>query len=292
MFRTSPTMMRPLSCFPHACGDVPCNESRVRYRDVFSPRMWGCSSQHHGSQPQQGVFPTHVGMFLVWIFPRSKSVRFPHACGDVPLARRVPTVMDVFSPRMWGCSEPILTISRALTVFPTHVGMFRWNGLWDNEPPGFPHACGDVPESRVFDSADFWFSPRMWGCSVPALQARPGEGVSPTHVGMFRAGGARARFVCGFPHACGDVPMADSVKSAQDMFSPRMWGCSWSFQILLYARNVFPTHVGMFHEFSVAGAASGGFPHACGDVPCHRHSAFVTLTFSPRMWGCSGAAIC
>ena len=112
---------------------------------AFSPRMWGCSALIIEEFVGLLVFPTHVGMF------RRDNVRspflpsFPHACGDVPDDGGQPFALDLFSPRMWGCSGTLRRVDFTNKVFPTHVGMFR---SWRSRPlprARFPHACGDVP---------------------------------------------------------------------------------------------------------------------------------------------------
>ena len=150
-------------------------------------------------------------------------------------------------------------------VFPTHVGMVRRAGSLGSLRPGFPHACGDGPKSRMARSCSRWFShacgdgpelvsragvvdrfsPRMWGWSAIGVFKCLVQVVFPTHVGMVRC---RSSFFLpgrGFPHACGDGPNANSSSHTFAEFSPRMWGWSERQPPAKAHHRVFPTHVGM-----------------------------------------------
>ena len=192
---------------------------------------------------------------------------FPHACGDVPKGLNLSPEADLFSPRMWGCSEPCIYRPVQHFVFPTHVGMFRLTARVWAINDRFPHACGDVPSHGPLFIQFVKFSPRMWGCSVvmiPILLILP---VFPTHVGMFRTPpSSRGEYPC-FPHACGDVPSIRAFKAVELEFSPRMWGCSDVAWGAVHPERVFPTHVGMFRICSRGEPTLQSFPHACGDVP-------------------------
>ncbi len=121
-----PSLLRMVNiCFPHACGDVPRLANDLHIPVVFSPRMWGCSAGRAGTYARPRVFPTHVGMFRRRRDRKTADMRFPHACGDVPMRRCSVRHADVFSPRMWGCSAPTTPGRDRRSVFPTHVGMFR-----------------------------------------------------------------------------------------------------------------------------------------------------------------------
>ena len=71
---------------------------------------------------------------------------------------------------MWGCSVGFRTAEKLLTVFPTHVGMFRFLRFLASLVRRFPHACGDVPNHRPAENKMLTFTGKVF----------------PTHVGMFR----------------------------------------------------------------------------------------------------------
>ena len=52
-----------------------------------------------------------------------------------------------------------------------------------------PHARGDVPRDERAEGDFFAFSPRPWGCSVPAYYQAQVQTLLPTPVGMFRVRG-------------------------------------------------------------------------------------------------------
>ena len=128
MFRSNEEKLLVVTCFPHACGDVPTIEISICNVNVFSPRMWGCSALHRSCQYCPSVFPTHVGMFRCRRPTWRRRASFPHACGDVPHTTSGTYAIGQFSPRMWGCSAWCRCFTSFFRVFPTHVGMFRRRG--------------------------------------------------------------------------------------------------------------------------------------------------------------------
>jgi len=315
VFRLSAAPFDIFPCFPHACGGVPVTASCNAWRSWFSPRMWGCSGTWPPDPGALVVFPTHVGVFRIVVvtcsfpfsFPHTVGVgrngmnlyllirSFPHACGGVPPVEAIGFAGSTFSPRMWGCSARRLRQRCRPEVFPTHVGVFRRGNTPDPKQPGFPHACGGVPNTRRQWQGRNAFSPRMWGCSEQRHICFNFCWVSPTHVGcsLDKLGyrtvsvrlSAHAEVLSNRPHACGGVPLNVLYAPALMLFSPRMWGCSlFSFWLNLFAL-VFPTHVGVFR--GVRDEQTNDFPHACGGVPVDLVTGQILETFSPRMWGCS-----
>ena len=67
---------------PHACGGVSCTVLKLYRAQASSPRMWGCFQGKMVTKDEYGVFPTHVGVFL--------------------MGNRVGKRNDKSSPRMWG----------------------------------------------------------------------------------------------------------------------------------------------------------------------------------------------
>ena len=90
--------------FPHACGGVPETKMVKETRRTFSPRMWGCTFRERLRPCLRVVFPTHVGVYLLISVIKSKETSFPHACGGVPKDPDYTCGIEMFSPRMWGCT--------------------------------------------------------------------------------------------------------------------------------------------------------------------------------------------
>ena len=235
-----------VTCFPHTCGDVPAENSRLGTPIGFSPHMWGCSELLGLASLRHFVFPTHVGMFRRHDPCHAVNFRFPHTCGDVPRVLAVQDEPEMFSPHMWGCSGIGLRDGRAQEVFPTHVGMFRGRTGQKRRTFRFPHTCGDVPRRDYFTSCLVAFSPHMWGCSGKRGKSLKSGKVFPTHVGMFLRSLSNRQHIRRFPHTCGDVPSEPAATPTQEPFSPHMWGCSEDGRSVEDCELVFPTHVGMF----------------------------------------------
>ena len=68
---------------PHARGGVSYSEIVMAAIDVSSPRTWGCFSRLYRVFVWSIVFPTHVGVFLLWTDGEAHSLRLPHARGGV-----------------------------------------------------------------------------------------------------------------------------------------------------------------------------------------------------------------
>ncbi len=51
---------------PHARGGVSSSSCAGRSRKRSSPRPWGCFRRHPGNPAHPGVFPTPVGVFLIY----------------------------------------------------------------------------------------------------------------------------------------------------------------------------------------------------------------------------------
>ena len=71
------------SGLPHARGGVSMRPSCRGRSPWSSPRTWGCFYFCMSSQYVVGVFPTHVGVFLLEALPPVQMQRLPHARGGV-----------------------------------------------------------------------------------------------------------------------------------------------------------------------------------------------------------------
>ena len=91
-----------------------------------------------------GVFPTHVGVFLVLEEIPVSPLGLPHARG--------------------GVSSLMLNSSNASKVFPTHVGVFPSMSKLDKNAVRLPHARGGVSKFGSYHVRQQGSSPRTWGC--------------------------------------------------------------------------------------------------------------------------------
>ena len=226
MFRLRGNGSSIRSPFPHPRGDVPPWRKSTTRNSAFSPPAWGCSDTCHLPKSTSSLFPTRVGMFRTCSGSRRCFRTFPHPRGDVPGIGGIALALGAFSPPAWGCSVPKHPASCERELFPTRVGMFRWNQTLEYRPCSFPHPRGDVPESHPFPVSGLGFSPPAWGCSAVGGGAG-GEGdLFPTRVGMFRGAPESPFATDPFPHPRGDVPLSDVPAVVSPSFSPPAWGCS------------------------------------------------------------------
>ena len=89
------------------------------------------------------------------------------------------------SPRTWGCFFGDYVLDTALTVFPTHVGVFLAVRSAKVSHFGLPHARGGVSQAPATYNDALASSPRTWGCFSWTTCPTAAAGVFPTHVGVF-----------------------------------------------------------------------------------------------------------
>ena len=131
VFPTHVGVFLPWGCLFARCCGLPHARGGVSKRVIAkhglirsSPRTWGCFHRARPRHARQGVFPTHVGVFLVGTHSLPAALGLPHARGGVSQAQRLCAAHRVSSPRTWGCFQPSDTAPVPVAVFPTHVGVF------------------------------------------------------------------------------------------------------------------------------------------------------------------------
>ena len=149
---------------PHACGGVSVPIWDAAIPDPSSPRMWGCFLIDPSGSTDCTVFPTHVGVFLLYGMAPCGESRLPHACGGVSTFGDSRRNSQLSSPRMWGCFQNFLFYEKILAVFPTHVGVFLSGYTFAAVVDRLPHACGGVSPGCFGVFPRKLSSPRMWGC--------------------------------------------------------------------------------------------------------------------------------
>ena len=206
-----------------------------------------------------GVFPIVDPVVLP-----AKSL--PHARGGVSSYLASCRSTPLSSPRTWGCFHVDLSGCRAVSVFPTHVGVFLAKSAALLTSGSLPHARGGVSQITITIDKRVGSSPRTWGCfhshRIPLLF----HTVFPTHVGVFLPGRRSKRHTRSLPHARGGVSMLKADILELEKSSPRTWGCFYLYTIKLVSLKVFPTHVGVFPLFREFIGYPFRLPHARGGV--------------------------
>lgn len=191
-----------------------------------------------------------------------------------------------YSPRMWGCFRPDLLRRERRNVFPMQVGVFpRSRGT---EPAGLslPHTRGGVSPSAQIEQAIQQSSPRPWGCFRRLSRGHAELPIFPTPVGVFptlRSSSTRRRSL---PHTGGGVSEVRSSLSRRGVSSLRRWGCFLVVVFISDLHRVFPTGVGVLPRASAFLRFSKCLPHGRGGVSSITSGAKFFRVSSPRLWGC------
>ena len=216
----------PEGSFPHTRGGVPTGDAITGATITFSPHTWGCTYQCAQPKFQMMVFPTHVGVYLVFrkivvigvVFPTHVGVylnarhffthrtRFPHTRGGVPSSTIAIASKTEFSPHTWGCTELWMSPRQTLQVFPTHVGVYLWYMPAVLQVSRFPHTRGGVPWWASRKRKQELFSPHTWGCTGCGQRGFWCGRVFPTHVGVYLEEQPVGHLRGCFPHTRGGVP--------------------------------------------------------------------------------------
>ncbi len=248
--------------------------------------MWGCFLVRSCTLWGGTVFPTRVGVFLIFLFADVGVGGIPHACGGVSKTHLIAKGWNAYSPRVWGCFLVSRLRLLLLFVFPTRVGVFLYSSCALKPPPCIPHACGGVSACLPESTSPLMYSPRVWGCFSVIGRGVCSPRVFPTRVGVFLEEIVQDGFKKGIPHACGGVSSSGLALCVAERYSPRVWGCFHHASPLNDHPIVFPTRVGVFLENHPSGRASIGIPHACGGVSYCGVTRRCEQRYSPRVWGC------
>ena len=156
---------------PHARGGVSEDGDGGWRRLSSSPRTWGCFSPASTPSSLTGVFPTHVGVFLMGQSSLLHEPGLPHARGGVSSSVLSALSFTTSSPRTWGCFRQPALCHCFLPVFPTHVGVFLLQRRSKDWTVRLPHARGGV--SQTADTVGFrpLSSLRTWDISKKLLIA-------------------------------------------------------------------------------------------------------------------------
>ena len=251
---------------PHARGGVSIRFAVQQGMALSSPRTWGCFLTPLPESHYDHVFPTHVGVFLIFARRSFQPWRLPHARGGVSLLNQPRPAVRASSPRTWGCFCPRVPLLCRCRVFPTHVGVFPESRATPGRQSGLPHARGGVScQAPALDDL-FPSSPRTWGCFPDMVADFEDGNVFPTHVGVFPDLERCEIFNECLPHARGGVSGCSCGAGSGAASSPRTWGCFQLDQAGRPTPCVFPTHVGVFPAPRQAPREQPCLPHARGGV--------------------------
>ena len=82
-------------------------------------------------------------MVRLLVIEQERSLGFPHTRGDGPPTKKEKIEMLSFPPHTWGWSVAVGRFEVALQVFPTHVGMVRYEVGGFSLGDSFLHTRGD-----------------------------------------------------------------------------------------------------------------------------------------------------
>ncbi|ABQ21652.1 conserved hypothetical protein [Vibrio cholerae O395] len=221
------------SCLPHAGGGVSNKPATLHFVAESSPRRWGCFWKLFILDLIARVFPTQVGVFLLWALFYVPVPGLPHAGGGVSHYFNNRRSSDWSSPRRWGCFRNLLCLSNPKYVFPTQVGVFLMAAIFVLPFIRLPHAGGGVSIWNALKRQSEVSSPRRWGCFQQCVIQCESAVVFPTQVGVFLFCVSPKRCRLCLPHAGGGVSTSSITAAPCRVSSPRRWGC---FSSLLICR--------------------------------------------------------
>ena len=106
VFHFPPRSGRSGDGLPHVRGGVSCVPQSALPVKVSSPRAWGCFQVCSHLIYCTAVFPTCVGVFLIFFPNLPYSSGLPHVRGGVSRLRVLSVQQKKSSPRAWGCFSP------------------------------------------------------------------------------------------------------------------------------------------------------------------------------------------
>ena len=126
----------------------------------------------------------------------------------------------------------------------------------------------------------------MWRCFRTCVNQNCFWFIFSTYVEVFpkRYGITKRR--ADFLHVCGGVSNAKVLFVLRGRFSPRMWRCFQTDDVVTGNTEIFSTYVEVFLRYQADSFLDFYFLHVCGGVSEALIQAIETREFSPRMWRC------
>ncbi len=154
----------PRVSLPHGRGGVSTCYEILKLIIRSSPRAWGCFCALLLSVFLWKVFPTGVGVFLIWRNRTLRRYSLPHGRGGVSPPEGGKGRAWTSSPRAWGCFWIAKFLMKKVKVFPTGVGVFLGDPTLLKAIVGLPHGRGGVSGGVSAPESPRSSSPRAWGC--------------------------------------------------------------------------------------------------------------------------------
>ena len=170
-------------------------------------------------------------------------------------------------------------------VFPTRVGVDRWQESGRSRIGSFPHTRGGGPKGYSSSSIMYEFSPHAWGWTAERPFLPLVVAVFPTRVGVDRTGSPFSASPTGFPHTRGGGPDCHPEYQRREKFSPHAWGWTWMSSVRTSCSVVFPTRVGVDRMSEPISQRKPRFPHTRGGGPRVARWNGTTWKFSPHARG-------
>ena len=112
------------TCFLHIRGGFSRSDTLWPTAGRFSPHTWRCSDVTATQAEAKAVFSTYVEVFPQRIRTALTACCFLHIRGGVSDPSNAEKLIELFSPRMWGCFQSQDTAQNRLQVFSTYVEVF------------------------------------------------------------------------------------------------------------------------------------------------------------------------
>ena len=152
-----------MKLFPTPVGVVPREREKMGRLPYSSPRPWGCFLLYGSLFYLFYLFPTPVGVFLIFVILLLYCAALPHARGGGSTAVGTINTNVTSSPRPWGGFRFIINDSNAQVLFPTPVGGGPTAVLPLQVCVPLPHARGGGSGVAEVEEHDGGSSPRPWG---------------------------------------------------------------------------------------------------------------------------------
>jgi len=152
------------SNLPHTRGGVSVTSSFSKKHTSSSPHPWGCFRAGGDRRMTIFIFPTPVGVFLLFRCYFGRPDYLPHTRGGVSRPHRGRLKRRKSSPHPWGCFSSSGRGSPGVFIFPTPVGVFLACHSKHAKFRYLPHTRGGVSLGRSRYPGRPLSSPHPWGC--------------------------------------------------------------------------------------------------------------------------------
>ncbi len=192
---------------PRSGGDLPLSRTYKPPRSRLSPLRWGSSAMRAEDVPAPCPLPAQVGSFPQQGRVADLGRPSPRSGGDLPLARRLCSVVVDLSSLRWGSSDDRQPDPDRPPPLPAQAGIFRSLSRARASARSFPRSGGDLPNARWTGRLNYFLSPFRWGSS--AVRGRPTrrDCPLPAQVGIFPRTPSRRHQGCASPRPGGDCPL-------------------------------------------------------------------------------------